>query len=87
MSNEFKPIHESPCAARGLLSYRFTTRDGTHVMIGAKDAIDASREARRSTSKAGSLYKWHDEASEYVVQAYLGENETYPRKTGKTRVF
>lgn len=38
-----------PCAAAGLISYRYRGPYGW-IMIGAKDDADALREARRSTS-------------------------------------
>lgn len=53
-----KPVHERPCAARGLHSYRFAHAFG-FVMIGALDEADAMREARRSTDKAGTLERWN----------------------------
>lgn len=46
-----------PLAANGLKSYRFETAY-SYVMIGAIDAADAMREARRSTDKAGVLQEW-----------------------------
>lgn len=41
--------HERPMAAAGLTSYRCRGRYGW-IMIGATDAADAMREARRSTA-------------------------------------
>lgn len=49
-----------PCAAHGLVSYRFKMAHGV-VMIGARDDADAMREARRSTSAAGTLERWNGE--------------------------
>lgn len=41
-------ITDKPCAARGLVSYRYRGRYGW-IMIGASDTDDALREAVRST--------------------------------------
>lgn len=41
--------HDRPCAARGLISYRYRGVWGW-IMIGAHDHADAEREAARSTS-------------------------------------
>lgn len=43
-----KPFYERPCAARGLTSYRYRCRYGW-IMIGAKDDMEALKEAGRST--------------------------------------
>ena len=40
--------HARPCAAAGLVSYRYRGRYGW-IMIGATDPADALREAARST--------------------------------------
>ncbi len=42
-------ICDKPCAAKGLISYRYLGRYG-YIMIGATDNADALREARRSTT-------------------------------------
>lgn len=52
-----------PLAAPGLTSYRARGRYGW-VMIGATDAADAWREARRSTDKLTNLQVWN--GMEYV---------------------
>ena len=56
------PIHDTPCAAHGLTSYRFTVTESNgytwHVMIGAKGDSEAMGEACRATSKGGTLFKW-----------------------------
>lgn len=45
--------HNKPLAAPGLTSYRCKGRFGW-IMIGAKDHIDAMREARRSVDRLGA---------------------------------
>lgn len=47
-------FHNRPCAAQGLLSYRYRGRYG-FIMIGATDTQDALREAARSHSGAVAL--------------------------------
>ena len=64
-----RKIHEKPCAAAGLVSYRFTTERGTHVMIGAKSDRGAMGEARRSTREPGTLYIWSN--GEYTPRKRL----------------
>lgn len=41
-------IHDRPCAATGLTSYRYRGRYG-FIMIGAEDHPDALKQAARST--------------------------------------
>ncbi len=64
-----KPVHDRPCAASGLTSYRYRGRYGW-IMIGANDHRDALREACRSThDNAASLDKlevWDLLAGHYV---------------------
>lgn len=44
----FRALHDLPCAADGLTSYRLKGPYGW-IMIGARDHEDAMREAARST--------------------------------------
>lgn len=53
-----RPVHERPCAAPGLKSYRFAHAFG-FVMIGALDRGDAMSQARRSTDRPGILQRWN----------------------------
>jgi hypothetical protein len=48
--------HDRPCAAAGLLSYRYRGRYGW-VMIGATDDADALREAGRSVDHAPTILR------------------------------
>ena len=53
--------HDKPCAAHGLMSYRYKGRYGW-IMIGARDDADALREAARSSSAAidpANLQRWN----------------------------
>jgi hypothetical protein len=43
------PLHERPCAIKGLTSYRYLGNYGW-IMIGAVDDVDAISEANRSLS-------------------------------------
>jgi hypothetical protein len=43
------PAWERPCAAEGLISYRYPNSYGGWIMIGATNAEHALREAARST--------------------------------------
>lgn len=56
---------EHPCAAPGLVSYRYLGRYGW-IMIGARDNADALREAKRSTDNIdpSRLQVWN--GTEYV---------------------
>jgi hypothetical protein len=47
-------IHDRPMAAHGFLSYRYKGRYGW-IMVGAKDHLDALREAQRSTDDLVTL--------------------------------
>ena len=65
MSNDY---WNRPCAAKGLLSYRYKGSFGW-IMIGARDDKDALREARRSTAAVVSvdrLERWNGERYESV---------------------
>lgn len=60
-----------PCAAAGLISYRYRGPYGW-IMIGAKDDADALREARRSTSAPitpANLEAWDGAAYAPVTSA------------------
>lgn len=59
---------DRPCAANGLVSYRYSGRYG-YIMIGARDDADALREARRSTDvvEPGRLEVWDGERYAPVV--------------------
>jgi len=50
-------VHDRPCAAPGLTSYRARGRWGW-IMIGARDDADARREALRSSDRATDLQVW-----------------------------
>lgn len=52
--------HNRPCAAPGLTSYRARGRYG-FIMIGATDAADAWREARRSSDAPRAMERWDGE--------------------------
>lgn len=52
-----RPIHDRPCAAPGLQSYRAKGPYGW-IMIGAKDDREALREAKRSTPNPTDLQRW-----------------------------
>lgn len=54
-------ITNSPCAAKGLVSYRAHGRFGW-IMIGASDDEDAMREAKRSTPNPTDLQVWDGRA-------------------------
>lgn len=41
-------FQDKPCAAAGLISYRYPSTFGGYIMIGATDHVDAVREANRS---------------------------------------
>jgi hypothetical protein len=61
---------ERPCAAHGLISYRYKGRYGW-IMIGAKDDANALKEAQRSTSDkviADNLQIWNKTAYQGVTQ-------------------
>jgi len=61
--------HERPCAAPGLISYRYRGRFGW-IMIGARDDDDALREAARSTDDPitlNNLECWSATAARYVA--------------------
>lgn len=52
--------HETPCAAKGLLSYRYKANMGW-VMIGATDDADALSDAQRSfpyKAEMKNLERW-----------------------------
>ena len=59
-------MHNKPLAAPGLTSYRCRGRYGW-IMIGAKDTVDAMREALRSSKDASrdTLQAWN--GAEYVA--------------------
>jgi hypothetical protein len=46
-------LQDRPMADAGLTSYRYPSRYGGYIMIGATDADDALREAKRSMSELG----------------------------------
>jgi hypothetical protein len=57
---------DKPCAAQGLISYRYAGPYGW-IMIGARDDADAIREAGRSSSAPidpAKLQRWN--GSEYA---------------------
>ena len=60
-------LHDKPCAADGLLSYRYRGPYGW-IMIGAKDCADALREAGRSTATVTpwNLQQWDERAQRYI---------------------
>ena len=58
------PVHDRPCAAEGLTSYRARGRYGW-IMIGAADDADAWREALRSTDTPTDLQRW--DGTEYRI--------------------
>lgn len=64
MGDNMTEFYDKPCAASGLLSYRYKTLGG-FIMIGAADNADAISEANRSLgSKKASpnnLEKWNGE--------------------------
>lgn len=59
-----RPVHDRPLAAPGLISYRCQspTLNGSWIMIGALDDVDAMRQARLSNSLAreADLQIWSD---------------------------
>lgn len=64
-----KPVHERPCAAPGLVSYRYWNGAYGWVMIGARDDADALREAARSITGSAhmfNLWVWSEDKDEYV---------------------
>lgn len=44
-------MQDRPLAVAGLLSFRYPSRYGGYVMIGARDYTDALREAQRSVAE------------------------------------
>jgi hypothetical protein len=59
MNNE---IYNKPLAIKGLTSYRCKGCFGeSFIMIGAKDAVDAWNEAKRSTDKPRDMEIWNGE--------------------------
>lgn len=63
-------VQNRPCAAPGLTSFRYPSRYGGYIMIGAKDANDAVREAQRSVDSKvipGYLQVW--DGKQYVPTA------------------
>jgi hypothetical protein len=50
--------HDKPLAGKGLVSYRAKGRYG-YIMIGAKDDVDAMRQAFRSSDAAHDLEVWN----------------------------
>lgn len=58
-------FHTRPCAAPGLFSFRARGPYGW-IMIGAKDAPEALREARRSTAAPTDLQVWDAIAGAYT---------------------
>lgn len=73
---------ERPCAAPGLKSYRCRSLYGW-IMIGARDDLDALREARRTNQKARpeDLQEW--DGQRYVRLDRLGGPR--PQPTGRIR--
>lgn len=65
------PFHERPCAAPGLVSYRYPTGSGSWIMIGAVDHDEALRQAARSlevgTVTISKLEVWSGMGSGYVL--------------------
>jgi len=62
-------MHNKPCAAHGLLSYRYRGRYGW-VMIGARDDAEALREAARSSSATidpANLQRWNGTTYENTI--------------------
>jgi hypothetical protein len=58
-------FHNKPLAAQGLTSYRLRGRYGW-VMIGAKDHVDAMRQAARSTPSPKIEYLQIWDGQQYV---------------------
>lgn len=76
-------VHDKPCAAPGLISYRYPQSFKGFVMIGAKDHADALNEARRTLGYAeySRLEVW--DGARYVpaftskveLDAFLEQNQ------------
>jgi hypothetical protein len=67
---EWPGVYDGPCAADGLLSYRYPSAYGGWIMIGALDKAQALSEARRSTDSEVSLAKletWSETDKQYVA--------------------
>lgn len=65
-----EPFWNRPCAAPGLLSYRYGNGPYGFVMIGARDNLDALNEAARSVSGPvimNRLQRWNGTAYETVI--------------------
>jgi len=66
-----KELHysEKPCAIKGLISYRYPSAFSGWIMIGAKDIVDAMREANRSLETpavdARKLEVWNPDSKRY----------------------
>ena len=60
-----RPWEDKPMAAPGLTSYRARGQFGW-IMIGASDAAQALREAKRSTPSPTDLQVWNGTAYEAV---------------------
>jgi hypothetical protein len=63
-------LQDRPMADAGLTSYRYPSRYGGYIMIGATDADDALREAKRSMSEGtpvlAKLEIWNVAIKAYV---------------------
>lgn len=61
-AGQWRGVWDRPCAAHGLISYRYNNTYG-YIMIGAKDDADALREAARSLNNGqpdpGRLERWN----------------------------
>lgn len=76
-----KTFTERPCAAPGLKSYRCRSLYGW-IMIGARDVLDALREARRTNQKARpeDLQEW--DGQRYVARHAWTDVASPPEVSG-----
>lgn len=73
-------IHEKPCAAHGLVSFRYR-QDFGYIMIGAKDQEDAVREVKRTTNDAlilDRLEVWDPAVCKYRDLGHLASRKSGP---------
>lgn len=96
-----KSTHDKPCAAPDLTSYRYPDDSGGWVMIGARDYVDALREASRSLQHGIALVQYLQvwNGSVYVpvaaisvehgpwVPSSLHEGETYCKRCLMRSIF
>lgn len=64
-----RPHFERPCAAPGLLSYRYPNNYGGWCMIGATDDVDALKEAARSVP--GGVFRERLQVWDSFAQCYV----------------